>query len=116
MRKSLWSAQHPRRTKSLIAFDRRTSRDMKCPDATDFTFAKNVVRKRWMAEDYEGLEALYARWCTGKDRFLDGRWKLAMFGEASVRKLRPMGWLGTRLKKDSRVEGEVEESARCQHG
>jgi hypothetical protein len=54
-----------------------------CPDSALFFFAgKRLVQEAYNAQDFKALDDLYDQWCTGKDRFPDGRWKLAQFGEA----------------------------------
>jgi hypothetical protein len=53
-----------------------------CPDSELF-YAEGtmVVQKAFMGRDIEELDGLYAKWCSGKDRFPDGRWKLAFYGD-----------------------------------
>lgn len=54
-----------------------------CPDSTLFFHeGAALVESAYNARDYAQLESLYAQWCTGQDRFPDGRWKLTQYGAA----------------------------------
>jgi hypothetical protein len=53
-----------------------------CPDSTLFFFqGQGLVQQAFNARDFKALDELYEQWCTGKDRFPDGRWKLSQYGE-----------------------------------
>lgn len=53
-----------------------------CSDSTLFFHeGAGLVQQAYNARDYAKLDALYEQWCTGKDRFPDGRWKLTQYGQ-----------------------------------
>ncbi len=57
-----------------------------CPDsALFFHEGQSPVQRALNARDFKQLDALYDQWCTGKDRFPDGRWKLSQYPEALAR-------------------------------
>jgi len=54
-----------------------------CPDSALFFHAgRGLVQQAYNAADFKALDDLYDQWCTGKDRFPDGRWKLSQYGDA----------------------------------
>jgi len=54
-----------------------------CPDSALFFHAgKGPVQQAYNAGNFKTLDDLYDQWCTGKDRFPDGRWKLSQYGDA----------------------------------
>jgi len=54
-----------------------------CPDGYLFFYAgESLVDQAWQERDFARLDALYAAWCTGAERFPDGRWKLMTYGNA----------------------------------
>jgi uncharacterized protein DUF4034 len=53
-----------------------------CPDsALLFHEGRGLVQSAFNAKDFKRLDELYDQWCTGKDRFPDGRWKLSQYGD-----------------------------------
>lgn len=53
-----------------------------CPDSRlFFDEGQGVVQDAFNRKEFSKLDALYERWCTGKDRFPDGRWKLSQYQE-----------------------------------
>ena len=53
-----------------------------CPDSTLFFLqGRRIVQEALNGRDFKALDELYDQWCTGKDRFPDGRWKLSQYGE-----------------------------------
>lgn len=53
-----------------------------CPDSSMFFFEGQArVQASFNARDFSKLDVLYDQWCTGKDRFPDGRWKLSQYEE-----------------------------------
>ena len=60
-----------------------------CPDsALFFHEGQQLVQAAFNDKDFARLDALYEQWCTGKDRFPDGRWKLSQYGEGLDQKFR----------------------------
>lgn len=58
-------------------------RQVPCPDTElPFLEARAPIQRAYNAKDFRQLDALYDQWCTGKDRFPDGRWKLSEYPEA----------------------------------
>src|SRR3954469_10124721 len=54
-----------------------------CPDSALFFHAgRGLVQQAFNAGDFKALDDLYDEWCTGKERFPDGRWKLSQYGDA----------------------------------
>lgn len=52
-----------------------------CPDSTlFFREGQALVQQAYYAKNFQEMDELYERWCTGKDRFPDGRWKLSQYG------------------------------------
>jgi hypothetical protein len=57
-------------------------RQVPCPDSTMFFHqGAGLVQRAFNARDFKALDELYGEWCTGKDRFPDGRWKLSQYGD-----------------------------------
>ncbi len=51
-----------------------------CPDSELFFFeGQSLVQRAFNARDFATLDALYSQWCSGKDRFPDGKWKLSEY-------------------------------------
>lgn len=54
-----------------------------CPDSALFFHAgRGLVQEAYNAGNFKALDDLYDQWCTGTDRFPDGRWKLSQYGDA----------------------------------
>jgi hypothetical protein len=54
-----------------------------CPDSELFVLEGSLpVQAAFNDNDFKSLDRIYEQWCTGKDRFLDGRWKLSQYGDA----------------------------------
>lgn len=54
-----------------------------CPDSNlFFQEGQAPVEDAFHRRDFAKLNALYGAWCTGKDRFPDGTWKLAQYKKA----------------------------------
>jgi len=57
-----------------------------CSDSAMFFHeGQALVQSALNAKDFKRLDDLYEQWCTGKDRFPDGRWKLSQYGDALYR-------------------------------
>jgi len=53
-----------------------------CPDsALVFFEGQALVQRAFSARDFKALDELYEQWCSGKERFPDGRWKLSQYGD-----------------------------------
>lgn len=54
--------------------------EVRCPD-TEFILyeGKLPVQHAFNQRNFEELDRFYDQWCTGKDRFPDGRWKLHVY-------------------------------------
>jgi hypothetical protein len=53
-----------------------------CPDSAMFFHeGGRLVQEAFGRKEFARLDGLYDQWCTGKDRFPDGRWKLFQYGE-----------------------------------
>lgn len=51
-----------------------------CPDSTLFFHeGEALVEQAFHQKDFERLDKLYEAWCTGAERFPDGRWKLSTY-------------------------------------
>jgi hypothetical protein len=54
-----------------------------CPDSELFFHdGQALVQSAFNAREFTKLDALYSQWCSGKDRFPDGRWKLSQYEAA----------------------------------
>jgi hypothetical protein len=54
-----------------------------CPDSQMFFHdGGRFVQEAFGRKDFARLDALYEQWCSGEDRFPDGRWKLFQYGVA----------------------------------
>ncbi|MBD9416736.1 DUF4034 domain-containing protein [Pseudomonas sp. PDM16] len=54
-----------------------------CPDsALFFHEGKALVQRAFNERQFATLDTLYDQWCSGKDRFPDGRWKLSQYEAA----------------------------------
>lgn len=52
-----------------------------CSDSEMFFHEGSALVQRAInAKDFDQLDKLYEQWCTGNDRFPDGRWKLSQYG------------------------------------
>jgi hypothetical protein len=57
-----------------------TSKSIECPDTLQFEQAGAwFVDSAQSHRRFDTLDQLYARWCSGKDRFPEGTWKLAKY-------------------------------------
>lgn len=57
-----------------------------CPDSALFFFeGQRLVQEALYAKNFKALDELYDQWCSGRDRFPDGRWKLSQYGEGLER-------------------------------
>jgi Domain of unknown function (DUF4034) len=53
-----------------------------CSDSEMFFHEGSALVQRAInARDFAQLDKLYEQWCTGNDRFPDGRWKLSQYGD-----------------------------------
>lgn len=73
---------------AMVGQDRVTCRNIElmkqipCPDSELFFHqGKALVQRAFNAIDYDRLDTLYEQWCTGSERFPDGRWKLSQYGD-----------------------------------
>jgi hypothetical protein len=65
-----------------VCWDTAARREVSCPDTVRFEHeGATPVRRAFRDRDFAALDALFERWCTGRDRFEDGRWKLSFFGD-----------------------------------
>lgn len=59
-----------------------TMKGIPCSDSElFFKEGRGPVQEAINSENFEQLDKLYEQWCTGKDRFPDGRWKLSQYGD-----------------------------------
>jgi hypothetical protein len=66
----------------VVCTDLDLKKNVPCPDtALFFTMTKPALGNAYYTSDFKRLDALFDQWCTGKDRFPDGRWYLAFFGD-----------------------------------
>lgn len=53
-----------------------------CSDSQMFSYEGSMlVQSAFNDMDFDELDKLYEQWCTGKDRFPDGLWKLSRYGD-----------------------------------
>jgi hypothetical protein len=60
----------------------QTNQPVPCPEKQQFEDAEFLVQRLYNESNFKELDALFDKWCAGKDRFPDGRWKLSSFGDA----------------------------------
>jgi Domain of unknown function (DUF4034) len=63
--------------------DMEAHKRVPCPDSTMFYFdGTRLVEEAFDVKSFADLDRLYDTWCTGAERFPDGRWKLFTYPEA----------------------------------
>lgn len=71
------------RPASVTCTDMAARKQVPCPDSELFFHEGQApVQSALNARNFAELDALYDRWCVGKDRFPDGRWKLSQYEAA----------------------------------
>jgi len=77
----------PSQDYASVCANAESMKQIPCPDSELFrSEGERPVQWAFGETDFKRLDALYTQWCTGKDRFPDGRWKLAEYesGLASI--------------------------------
>lgn len=65
---------------SSDCIDQKTLKVGPCPESQRFIReAQFPLEEAFNSKNYSELDRLYSRWCTGSDRFPDGRWLLAWY-------------------------------------
>ncbi|MES3020000.1 MAG: DUF4034 domain-containing protein [Pseudomonadota bacterium] len=65
---------------AAMCFEKNTHKMVSCPDSVRFNpEGSGLVVHLFNNQNFDRLEKLFDQWCTGKDRFADGLWKLPHF-------------------------------------
>lgn len=72
-------------SKELVCFDDVKKKTVVCPDAlVTYDHAGYFVSSAYSADNFDEMDTLFDRWCTGKDRWTDGTWKLETYSSQMV--------------------------------
>lgn len=99
--------------------DLQLMKSIPCSDAQLFFHqGQAIVQQGFNEENYKLLDETYKSWCTGKDRFPDGRWKLSEYANGLEVNFRAWNtWDKDLLKiKKWQAESPADESAKFVEG
>jgi hypothetical protein len=67
---------------SVTCANMELMKQVPCSDSQMFYHEGSALVQRAInVRDFDELDKLYEQWCTGNDRFPDGRWKLSQYGD-----------------------------------